>query len=407
MKRSDEREGTVLPSREGASSVAVPSYTTEDIRVIDGLWCVRKRPGMYIGDVHDGSALQHILFEVVGNSIDQHLSGRARHLRVDVDGDWVIIEDDGPGIPVDVHPRWNRPTIEVIFTMLHTGATFDGHHPHVHVTHDLHGVGVAALNAVSARLEVESRRDGKLWRIAFEQGVVVDPLASHGGASRSGTRIRYRPDPEIFPSGTTTSAEGVELRLRELAYLNPLLKIEWRGEELPGRGGPAAWVRSLAGEVGGSAIVAAHRTIDEAVVDLAFAWRAGGSDAPLIKQEWPRSEPLIHSFVSQGRTRDGGTHERGLWSGLVDALSPLVDGASRGSVRELFGAGLVAVVNVGLDAPQFGAPTRDRLNSPVAATATRRVVADALGAALAPGSRSGMGELETFLRARVPRSSGG
>jgi DNA gyrase subunit B len=394
MKRSDERDGTPLPSGEGASSVAVPSYSAVDIQVLDGLEAVRKRPAMYVGNVRDGSALQHMALEIIGNSIDQHLSGRARHLRVDVEGDWMIIEDDGPGIPVDVCPMWGRSAMEVIFTTLHAGATFDGHHPHVHVTHQVHGVGVACVNALSARFEAESRREGKVWRIAFERGRVVEPLASHGPASRSGTRIRYRPDPEIFPCGTRTNAEALELRLRELAYLNPLLKIDCCGQELPGRGGPAAWVRALAGEVGGRVVLGAHETIEGAVVDLALAWRASGSEAP-----------LIHSFVSQSHTRDGGTHVRGFWGGLIEALSPLVQGATDRSVRELFGPGLVAVLNVGLDAPQFFSPTRDRLDSPIAAMAAHRVVASAVGTVFAPRHRRGSEGLAAFLRARVPPPS--
>jgi DNA gyrase subunit B len=380
MQRSDEREGTVAP--------AEASYTADQIQVLDGLEAVRKRPGMYIGDVRDGSGLTHMLFEVVGNAIDQHLARRARRVRVDLDDDWVTIEDDGPGIPVAVHPHHDRPVIEVVFTTLHAGATFDGHHPHVHVTRGLRGVGLAAVNALCARLEVESRRDGKRWRMAFERGAVVEPLASHGATSRSGTRIRYRPDPQIFTSGTTTNAIGVEARLRELAWLNPLLAIDWRGHELPGRGGPAAWVRALAGELVGDTVVSVHRTIEDAEVDLAFGWRATRSDAP-----------LIHSFVSQACTRDGGTHVQGFWRGLVDGLAPLAGGASRRAIRELFGAGLVAVVNVGLYDPRFGGPTKDRLTSPIAARVTRRAVLDALHAAQQPGAAR---ELDAFLRERLP-----
>jgi DNA gyrase subunit B len=330
-------------------------YDASSIEVLHGLEPIRRRPGMYIGDVRDGSGLQHLVWEVVANCLDQHLMRRARRLEVSIEGPWVTVADDGDGIPIEPHPT-GAPAVEVVFTTLHAGATFDGHFPHVHV--GLHGVGVAAVAALSTRLEVETIREGRRHRMALERGVVVEPLVCAGPTGRRGTRIRFHPDPSIFTSIELDRA-AVRARLETIAYLHPLLEVRFQGEVLEGHGGPARWVRAIAGpELACPSVFAITRTIDDVFVDLAIGWRASGP-------------PDVRSFVNVSPTR-GGTHVRGLWRGLSR-----VAGRRIHVVRELLEPGLVAVLHVGLFEPRFGAPTRDQLLTPLAGWVVRRAIVDA------------------------------
>jgi DNA gyrase subunit B len=350
-------------------------YAAENIEVLEGLEAVRRRPGMYLGDVRDGSALHHMVWEIVGNSIDQHLARRVRHLRVDLDERWVTVEDDGPGIPVEAVLH-GRSALDLIFTTLHCGPTWDGHFPHVHLTSSLHGVGVAAVNAVCGRLEVESRRRGTLWRAAFERGRTVSPLEHCGRTSSTGTRVRFRPDPEIFGHSHVDEAK-IEARLRELAWLNPLLDVRWQGASLPGRDGLSGYVREIAASELVCEPLCITRLIHDVWVDLAIGWQKHGA-------------PELRTFVNQMATKEG-THITGLWQGFARAF-----GARVGPVRELIEPGLVAVLHVGLLEPKFGAPTRDQLTTPAARSAVREALRQTL-----PSVLRSRGELGAFLRQRL------
>jgi DNA gyrase subunit B len=353
-------------------------YTADSITVLEGLEPVRKRPGMYVGDVRDGTALHHLVWEVVGNSIDQHLARRARHLRVDVDERWITVEDDGPGIPIDRTPS-GRSALERVFTTLHPGATWDGHFPHVHIAPSLKGVGVAVVNALSARMEVESRRRGTLHRIAFERGKVTQPLESCGRTSKTGTRVRFQPDPEIFGC-TRLDCSRIEARLRELAWLHPLLDLSWQGALLPGREGLTGWVRELAGATRlHEPVLAVTGLHGDVWVDLALAWR----DSSVRSVD-------LRTFVNASPVGSG-THVNGLWQGLARAL-----GGRAGPVRELLEPDMIGIVHVCLLDPRFGSPTRDLLENPEAAQAICAVVSEAIRRLSYTSS-----ELATSLRRRL------
>lgn len=256
-------------------------------------------------------------------------------------------------------PGREKPAIELVFTAMHPGPTFDGHHPHIHMTD--RGVGLSCVNALSSRTDVETVRAGRRYRIAFECGHTVEPLADLGPTSRRGTQIRFRPDPTIFETAEVDPAP-IREQLTNLAFLNPLLDVRFQGRAIDGRGGPASFVRALAGNrLACPTIFATTRTIDDVFVDVAIGWR-------------DRGEPEVRSFVNMLPTRTG-THVKGLWSGLTVAAKRI-----RPAILDLLGPGLVAVLHVGLFDPSFGGPTREHLSTPLAGPAVERAIAEALPA---------------------------
>jgi DNA gyrase subunit B len=331
---------------------------TAEIEVLDGVDAVRKRPGMYVGDAHDGSGLHHLFWEVLGNSIDQHLARRARRVRIDIDGEWVTIEDDGLGIPA--------PILEPVLTRYHACGSWDDHVPHVHVGESHVGVGLFAVNALSARFEIESRCEGRTWSMAFERGRVVQPLACMGAASQSGTRIRFHPDAEIF-STAKLDVLRVETWLEQLAWRHPLLEVRFRGSMLDNREGLRGWVRSIASNEQVAPIVSATRAIDDVFVDIALGWTN-------------RPEGNLRAFVND-QTIPRGTHVQGMWAGIARAT-----GYKRAHVTARLEPGLVGVLAVTMGTPEYAGEIRDKLKSAAAHTAVSRTVLELLRRALSHGA---------------------
>ncbi|MCB9749677.1 MAG: hypothetical protein H6713_06670 [Myxococcales bacterium] len=341
--------------------------------VDDDIAAIRRRPGMYVGDTRDGSGLHHLLWELLGNAIDEHLAGGAARVEITIRGRAVTVEDDGRGIPITPtrSPRGERPALELLLTVLRADVRRERGEPHVHIGDDIRGVGLAAVNALCEELRVETTRAGRRYAITCARGRVASPLRELGPAARPGTRVTFTPDPEVFGDGSLELAR-VHARARELSYLNPRALLIVNGEELRAPGGlrDAVSARARARTGDPPPILHARGDLGGVAVELALCW----IDAS-------EHDPEVISYVSQFPTRDGGTHVRGLWAGLRQALVrrvPTIRGLSTDRFRAAAGRGLIASVHADLYAPRFGSPTKDRLESPEARAAVRAALVPAL-----------------------------
>ena len=358
-------------------------YDAGSIQVLEGLEAVRKRPGMYLGDPHDGSALHHCIWEVVDNSVDEHLAGHTTQIDIVLNDDHSLsVRDYGRGIPVGIHDEYGISAAEVIMTKLHAGGKFDN--SSYKVSGGLHGVGVSAVNAVSEWMEMTIHRDGVVYFQRYEAGVPVDDLAEIGTCSDTGTHIAFKPDLSIFTNVTEFNIEEIETRVSETAFLNAGLKItilDNRGEE-PYQvehlyeGGLAEYVGQLneRREVLHSDVItiSGDKEIEKGPVEVevALQWSDAFSES-------------IRCYTNIIRNKDGGTHMSGLRTALTSSVNAYAkkknllkgDSLSGDDVRE----GLAAIVSVKHPDPSFSSQTKDKLVSSEVTGIVQTIVYDKLG----------------------------
>jgi len=361
-----------VPPAAGSPSKPPPDagvYDASNITVLEGLEAVRKRPGMYIGDVHDGSGLHHLVWEVVDNAVDEHLAGFCDKAWVTVHFDGsVTVDDNGRGIPVGMHDH-GVSAAEVVMTVLHAGGKFD--HSSYKVSAGLHGVGVSAVNAVSERLRLEIKREGKLWFQEYRRGVPEAPLAAIGETEETGTKITFKPDPEIF-SSTEYSYDVLANRLRELAFLNSGLGIQLTDERGTGRseyyeykGGIREFVSLLSQKK-----EPVHPDVIAFTVEVPPADGKSGAIIVDFAIQWTASfAEQIFCYTNNVHNRDGGTHLTGLRTALTRTLNTygqaqnlfkdLKEGLSGEDTRE----GVICVIHVKHPDPSFDSQTKSKLVS--------------------------------------------
>ncbi|MET3657693.1 DNA gyrase subunit B [Sporosarcina psychrophila] len=353
------------------------AYDENQIQVLEGLEAVRKRPGMYIGTT-SSRGLHHLVWEIVDNSIDEALAGHCDHIEVTMEkGDWIRVDDNGRGIPVGTQESTGRPAVEVIMTVLHAGGKFGG--GGYKVSGGLHGVGASVVNALSETTEVYVRRDGEVHFIEFERGAVSKELSVIGTTDETGTRIRFKADPEIFTETTVYEYDILANRLRELAYLNRGLRItitDERGEEERSdiyyyEGGIKSYVEHLNKnkEPIHDEPIYIEGEKDGISIEIAMQYNSGYAEN-------------LFSFANNINTYEGGTHE----SGFKTALTRVINDYSRknGVLKEadpnLSGddvrEGLTAIISIKHPDPQFEGQTKTKLGNSEVSTITNSLFSE-------------------------------
>jgi len=353
------------------------NYTAKDITVLEGLEPVRKRPGMYIGGV-GASGLHHLVWEILDNSVDEAMNGYASNITVTLhkDGSSITIADDGRGIPIDKHPKTKKSALEVIFTMLHAGGKFE--QGNYKTAGGLHGVGASVVNALSKELRASVRRDGAQWEMTFRQGKPTSALKKAGAARGTGTTVFFHPDPLIFPK-IEFDPQTIRERLEVVSYIHKGVRVtfdneaEGAKEVFQHEEGLQDYLRKIVAERGAKP---AHES--------PFVHsRENGPRLDLVLQWTESTDEHLRSYVNGIPTGSGGTHENGFRAGLGKAvrnyidthnLSPKGVTLTAEDIRE----GLVGVLSLFIEEPQFQGQTKDRLNNPEVLSAVDSAVRPAL-----------------------------
>ena len=347
-------------------------YKADSIKVLKGLDAVRKRPGMYIGDTDDGSGLHHMVFEVVDNAIDEALAGHCKNISIIMNkGNTITVEDDGRGIPVDLHKGEKKSAAEVIMTQLHAGGKFD--HDSYKVSGGLHGVGVSVVNALSEKLDLNIFRDGKEYFISFKDGNAVKSLKEVGKTKKTGTKITFLPSKKIF-SSIQFQFKILEKRIRELAFLNKGISVSLYDNSTAKTkkvthkydGGIVEFVKFINNkkpilvnknekEVFKKPVYITSKK-NNVIVECAFEWNAGFSDEVL-------------AFTNNIHQKDGGTHLFGFRSALtrvINKYSSEKNNSKRNKITisgDDIKEGLTAVLSIKMPDPKFSSQTKDKLVS--------------------------------------------
>jgi len=354
-------------------------YSAKNITVLEGLEPVRKRPGMYIGSTGP-EGLHHLIWEVVDNSFDEAMAGHATKITVHVqDDNWIAVEDDGRGIPVDIHPEQKISALELVLTKLHAGGKFGGEASGYKVSGGLHGVGVSVVNALSDHLQAEVHREGKIWVQEFKKGIPQGKVKSTGTTKKRGTTIRFHADATIFET-IEYNLDNIINHLRQQAYLTAGIHVviidERKNANVPHgfyfEGGVASYVRHLneRREAKQPNVFYVHKAVDSLDVEVALQYTTEYSES-------------MHCYANNIVNPEGGTHLAGFRAALTRVLNSY--SRDKGYLKEkdinLTGEdtreGLTAVISIKLPEPQFEGQTKGKLGNPEAKSAVEAVFGEA------------------------------
>jgi len=345
---------------------AKPVYDASKIDVLEGLAPVRKRPGMYIGSV-SSAGLHHLVWEILDNCVDEAMNGYASEINVTLhkEANCVTITDNGRGVPVDIHPKYKKPALEIILCTLHAGGKFEG--DNYKTSGGLHGVGASVVNALSKSLIATVKRDGYEYRMAFKKGRVADKLKRRPGARGTGTTITFTPDPEIFPK-TEFDPDIIRQRLEIVSYLHKGVKVTFhdettgKKENFHHHEGIADYLKKLLKERNA-------KPVHEA--PFVLSREGNGNDntrIELVLQWTEATDEHVRSYVNGIPTGDGGTHENGMRAGMAKAIRNYIETHNltpRGVKlqHEDLREGLLGILSVFIADPQFQGQTKERLNN--------------------------------------------
>ena len=379
-------------------------YDASEIQVLEGLEAVRKRPGMYIGST-SSSGLHHLVYEIVDNSIDEALAGYCTEIDVTINpGDTITVTDNGRGIPVDIQAQTGRPALEVVYTVLHAGGKFGG--GGYKVSGGLHGVGASVVNALSEWLEVEVFKDGKIYQMKFSRGKITQEMTVIGVTERHGTKVTFKPDPEMFED-TVYDYEILRTRMREEAFLNAGLQIriaDLRGEE------PVEETLRYAGGIR-EFVTYLNRSKDPIHSQIVYmAGTRGDSMAEIAFQYHDGYNETILSFANNVHTPEGGMHEEGFKRALTTVLNAYgrkvrmlkdEEKISGEDCRE----GLTCVISVKLTDAQFEGQTKAKLGNSEIRTLVNNLVSEKLETFLEENPQVGRMILDKALMASRAREA--
>ena len=401
---------TLLDGEEMVTAVT-EDYDASQIQVLEGLEAVRKRPGMYIGST-SASGLHHLVYEIVDNSIDEALAGYCTHIEVEIEpGNIICVTDNGRGIPVDIQEQTGKSALEVVFTVLHAGGKFGG--GGYKVSGGLHGVGASVVNALSEWLEVEVYKNGKVHHMAFSRGFITSPMTITGDTDRTGTRVRFKPDPEMFTDTTVYDYETLHKRLREEAFLNAGLKISIVDSRPESAEKPENERQSTMCYEGGirefvTFINRAKTPVHEDVIYM--SGKKDDAMAEIALQYTDTYNEIIVSFANNVHTPEGGMHEDGFKRALTNALNRYGkrmnilkgdDKVSSEDCRE----GITCVISVKLTNAQFEGQTKAKLGNSEIRTLVNALVNEKLDQYLEEHPAAGKAILDKALTANRAREA--
>ncbi len=375
---------TELQEEQNVNLTGKSDYSAKDIQILEGLEAVRKRPAMYIGDV-GARGLHHLVYEIVDNSIDEALAGYCKNIDITINEDGsVTVEDDGRGIPVDVHEKEGKSALEVVMTVLHAGGKFNK--DTYKVSGGLHGVGVSVVNALSEWLIAEVHRNGKIYRQKYKRGTPVTGLEVIGETNRTGTKITFKPDAEIFYT-TNFDYDVLAARLRELAFLNKGVKLtitdkrnsdeengenKYRHDEFFSEGGLKEFVKYL-------------DETREPITQVIYIETVKNGIPVEIALEYNNTfNENIHTYVNNINTHEGGTHLTGFRRGLTRTLKQYAEQSGLLAKKKIqingddFREGLTAVISVKVANPLFEGQTKTKLGNQEVSLAVDQAVSEML-----------------------------